>query len=223
MATWRVFFIVKLMTIWNSLCEFYNNTTEKCQNFYYYIRDYIYGHHDMWLFIPGHSFPLSMSNLNNMIHVNWIYDNYDNTLTLGTTEDADLINCKFSWLSAKIRIYHTESENEGVEYIIDDFIEKFSVHTLENRVPTLYMIFMCWCASTKHWFKPHDRVEFHIIDDMGEEQILSIDDHNESLTIRRNKIYVVVDSGDENEVIEGNSEEKLEEKSLIEEKKNKED
>lgn len=223
MASWKTLFIVKLMTLWNFLSELYINVKDKTQDFYYYLKDYFNGHHDMWLFIPGHTFPLSMSNLYNMVHVNWIYDNIDNDLTLGINDDIDLLHCKFSWLSAKIRIIQSHTENDAIEYTIDDFIEKFSVHTLENRVPTLYMIFMCWCAYSKHWFKPDDKVEFHIIDDMGEEQCLSIDDHNDSLTIKRNKIYVVIHTNEDdisikNIVVNG----KTDDEPLIEEK-NKED
>lgn len=219
MAGWKVFFIIKMMTMWNYLCELYTSTKERCQNFYYYLKDYFYGHHDMWLFIPGHSFPLSMNNLNNMIHVNWIYDNLDNTLTLGINDDVDLVHCRFSWLSAKIRVIQSHAENECIEYIIDDFIEKFRINTLESSVPTLYMIFMCWCAYTKHWFKPDDHIEFHAIDDMGEEIILTIEDNNESLIIRRNKIYVVIHSTEQNIVVEDSNGET----PLIEDKKNKED
>jgi hypothetical protein len=222
MTGWKVYSIIKMMTFWNYLSDLYNIFKERSQNFYYYLKDYFYGHHDLWLFIPGHSFPLSMSNLNNMIHISWIYDNYDNSLSLSTDKEAEFVHCKLSWLSAKIRIYNNISENDGIEYTIDDFIEKFNVHTTENNVPTLYMVFMCWCAYTKHWFKPTDHIEFHVIDDMGEEVCLTIEDHNESLYIKRNKIYVIVDSGEnneQNEIVNGQSDSN----PLIQEKKDKDD
>ena len=74
----------------------------------------------------------------------------------------------------------------------------FNINTLEDVVPTLYMVFMCWCVYTKHWFNPDEYCpEFHIIDDMGEEIVLNLDECNESLVIKRNKIYVVIHSDEE--------------------------
>ena len=197
MTSWSTYFIVKMMTIWNYLTALYVNMKDKCQNMYYYLKDYFHGHHDMWLFVPGHTFPLSLSNLNNMINVSWIYDNYDNALTLSTDNDNDSVRCKFSWLSAKIQVVDPHKPDEAIEYEIDDFVEKFTVCTKSNIPPSLYMIFMCWCAYTKHWFKMEDNIEFHIIDDMGEEICLNIHDDDNSIIIKRNKLYVVIHTGDE--------------------------
>jgi hypothetical protein len=86
---------------------------------------------------------------------------------------------------------------------------------------------MCWCASTKHWFSPDDIIEFHIIDDMGEDIILNLDEHNESLLIKHNKISVVIHSEEDNQIInqETNNTEEIEidEAHLNEESKTKED
>lgn len=181
--------IVKLMTFWNWLGELYRNTQQKCIGMYNHIKDYVRGHHDMWIFIPGHSFPLSLSNLNSTTHINWVYDNSTNVFTLCSDKDVEK-QYKFSWLSAKIKITDAFEPNEVSEYNIDNFIENFSVNTQENIVPTLYLVFMCWCAHTKHWFKMDDHVEFHIIDDMGQDVVLNLDKHNNSLVIKMNKIYV---------------------------------
>jgi hypothetical protein len=186
-----------MMTIWNFLTALYVNMKDKCQNMYYYLKDYFHGHHDMWLFVPGHTFPLSLSNLNNIINVNWLYDNYDNTLTLSTTNNEDPVKCKFSWLSAKIQVVDPDKPDEAIEYEIDDFVEKFTVCTKSTIPPSLYIIFMCWCAHTKHWFKMEDNIEFCVIDDMGDEHCLNIHDDNNSIVIKRNKLYVVIHTGDD--------------------------
>jgi hypothetical protein len=155
-----------------------------------------------------------------------VYDNADNSLKLGANT-TELLHCKFSWLSAKIRIIKSNKQNEAIEYDIDEFIEVFNINTLDNVVPTLYMVFMCWCAYTKHWFRPEDHVEFHIINDMGEEIVLNLEDHNEALVIKRNRIYVVVHSSEEETndqslLIESEIKEN-ENTSLLEENNNKED
>lgn len=200
MASWKTLCIVKLITLWNYIYSIYNNTVTKCQNICFYLQNYFEGYHDTWLFIPGHTFPLSLSNLNNTIQTDWIYDNFDNTLNINTNKDDEQINCKLSWLSAKIRITNSE-----MEYDLDEFIEKFSINTIVNTPPSLYLFFMSWCIYTKQWFKLDDDIEFHIIDDMGEQIILNLYDHNNSLSIKRNKLYIVIDTNDDkidNNIIE---------------------
>ncbi len=195
MPSWSTSCIIKLMTLWNYICFIYNNTVTKCKNIYFYLQNYIEGYHDIWLFIPGHTFPLSLSNLDNIIQTDWLYDNFDNTLNICTNKNEE-VNCKLSWLSAKI--YITDSNNPEIkfEYELDDFIEKFSINTISDIPPSLYLIFMSWCIYTKHWFKLNDDVEFHIIDDMGDQIVLNLYDHNTSLFIKRNKLYVVIHTND---------------------------
>lgn len=224
MVSWQTFFIVKLMTLWNILTALYSTTSERVTNFFYYMKDYFHGHHDMWLFIPGHTFPLSLANLSNSIHVNWIYDNADNSLSLAADGSHDIKRCKFSWLSAKIKVKCGE---ETLEFIIDNFLEQLTIHTVNDIPPSLYIVFMSWCAHTKHWFKAEDAVEVHIIDDMGEEHVLTLDEHDDSLIIKRNKIYLGEENEDspQNEIVESqNNEIKSDDKKEEEEiEKSKDD
>jgi hypothetical protein len=189
--------IVKMMTFWNFLCDSYRNIKNRITNFYNYLSDYFCGHHDMWVFVPGHTTPISLNNIYNNVQASWVYDNSNTSLKICTTSETDLTAYKFSWLSASIRIYN--SSNTYLDYNIDDYIENFTLNTIDNIVPSLYLVFISWCASTKHWFSPEDLVEFHIIDDMGEDIVLNLDEHNESLFIKHNKISVIIDSGEEAE------------------------
>ncbi len=195
--SWKTFFIVKSMTVYNYLTELYTTTTEKIKNLYSYLNNYYKGYHDIWLFIPGHTIPLSLNNLNNAVKVNWIYDNYDSSLIFGVNNSTNitdydnlkLSSSKLSWLSSKIRIINSKNH---VDYDIDTFIQKFRLRTVDNIVPSLYVLFMCWCAYTKYWFKRDDIVEFHIIDSMGEEIVLNLEKHTNSLSIKNNKIYTSI-------------------------------
>jgi len=195
--SWKTFLIVKSMTVYNYLTELYTTTTEKIKNLYSYLNNYYKGYHDIWLFIPGHTIPLSLNNLNNAVKVNWIYDNYDSSLIFGVNNSTNitdydnlkLSSSKLSWLSSKIRIINSKNH---VDYDIDTFIQKFRLRTVDNVVPSLYVLFMCWCAYTKYWFKRDDTVEFHIIDSMGEEIVLNLEKHNNSLSIKNNKIYTSI-------------------------------
>jgi hypothetical protein len=126
-----------------------------------------------------------------MVHVNWIYDNFNTTLTLGEARDKNHnIHASFSWLSAKIRVIHFDKPDEAYDYDIDDFLSKFRVHTNSDISPSLYEVFLCWCTHTKHWFKTNDIIEFHIIDDIADDIVISLDDTERFLAIRNNKLYI---------------------------------
>jgi hypothetical protein len=189
MVSFKTLIFVKLLTLWNYLQDTVNQIYNKAINFFYYLKDYLCGHHDIWLFIPGHTIPLALNSLYNIVHVNWIYNNFDTTLTLGGAEEHDT-RASFSWLSAKIRIIHFDKPDESYEYDIDDFLGKFSIHTISDITPSFYEIFLCWCTHTKHWFKTNDIIEFHVIDDMADEVVLSLDDTTRCLTIRNKKLYI---------------------------------
>lgn len=223
MVSYKIFCIIKIMSFWNYFRELMYSIYNRCYNFYDYLRDYFYGQHDIWVFIPDHTLPLSINNLYNLVGVNWTYDNFNTSLTLNDSTN-NLTKYKFAWLSSNIRIYN--SEDNMCEYNIDDFLDIFSIITTEDIVPSLYIFFMCWCAHKKHWFKSDDIIEFHIINDMGEEIILNSNDHNNSLIIKNNKI-VAVDTNEENtttnhqdnEIIVTSTDEEL----LLRESKSKED
>ena len=174
--SWQSFLFIKFISLFNYVSEIFNNKHNNCKRIFYYLKSYYNGNHDIWLFVPGHTFPLSLHNLNNRINTNWIYDNYNNTLTF--TENKEHIY-KLSWLSAKI-------VDSNKEYEMDDFIEKLSIFSNSNVTPSLYIICICWCIYTKHWFTM-DNIEIHIIDDNGEEVVLHL--HN-SVIIKNNKLYI---------------------------------
>jgi hypothetical protein len=191
MASFKTTIIIRLMTLWNLLCDFYNNTLNSIIIFYDHFKDYIQGNNDIWLFIPNHSIPIPLSIVNNLVEANWVYYKCNNILNLNMVH-KNQISCKFSWLSTKIKI--TDSITHKItEYYIDDFLESFIINTKEKYLPSLYIIFMTWCAYNKHWFKADDIVEFEIINDMGDSMVLNIDENNYTLNIRLNKIYVIVD------------------------------
>ena len=211
----NVLFLTNMMSIWNYLTDTYSNIKDKCKNMYYYMKDYYCGYHDMWLFVSGHTLPITLTNLNNTIDISWLYNNFNNRLTLANNNSDDpLLQYKFSWLSARIKVSNpnslkgpqaegsekAEKAEETIEYEIDDFIEKFFVCSKSDVTPSLYTIFMCWCAYSKQWFKPDDKIEFYIIDDMGEACNLNIYNDNNRIIIKRNKLYVINHTEDKNSI-----------------------
>ena len=222
----KTYLTIKLITWWSYMSTIYTSIYNKCYNIYNYLEDFFYGYNDMWLFIPGHTYPLSLNNLSNDITANWIYNNHNNTFTNCIEENR--CNYKLSWLSAKICIRNVDIPNEITEYSIDDFIEKIIICTTSTSILSLYHVFLCWCIYTKHWFKFTDDVKFHIIDDTGTEYILNFNEHNNYLFIKNNKIYafnntICVDSVASVTNITTIVEQSVKKSSLITDNKNKDD
>jgi len=187
--------IVKAIVLYNFLYEAFITVRDNYCEFYTYVYNNYKGHNNVWLFISGHTLPLSLNNLNNTVNPKWIYDNNNKSLIYSINRDVKLYKdtnihhkkYKLAWLSAKLRIY--VFTNHYIEYNIDDFIQKFVIQT-HNIIPSLHVIFMCWCLYSKNWFKYNTMIEFHIIDDMGDEININLTDYNNSLVIINNKINI---------------------------------
>ena len=143
---------------------------------------YYTGDHHTWLFITGHTLPLPVSHIKNEINATWKYS--DHTLT-SLSQPVDTI-CKLSWLSAKIHIIDRHTEKE---YDIGSFLSQFRLHTSGTTTPTLTFLFLSWCAETNQWFRPDCIVQFHIIDHLGQDVMLTLRADNYSLVIHERKIY----------------------------------
>lgn len=184
---------MKAIVLYNFLYDAFLIVKNNYYELYNYIYNYYKGYNNVWLFISGHTLPLSLSNLNNTVNPKWIYNNNNKSLIYSINRDVKSYNnihhtrCKLAWLSAKLRIY--VYTNHYIEYNIDDFINKFVIDT-NNIIPSLHVIFMCWCIYTKNWFKYNTMVEFYIIDDMGDEINISLAEYNNSLIINNRKINI---------------------------------
>lgn len=183
MTSLKTQLLVHLIVLWTLLLEFYEKSRYAITDLFYYLKDYYHGYHDTWLFIHGHSLPISLNHFYNNNHVTWIYHNSSTTLE-HSSDDNRKKYYKMSWLSANIHIH----ESNIIEYNMDSFLESFLVKTSSNHLPTLSTIFNAWCAHTKHWFRPHSTIEFHIINHLGEDQIINL--NNNVLECKNDKLYV---------------------------------
>lgn len=180
----KIFFVVKFMNFWNNINDFFYNAYTSVIDVYKYINNYYNGYNSIWFFIPSHTLPISLNNINNVVEPNWIYNSKYNELNF--KDYLDLKPFKFSWLSSKLCI-------NGTDYNIDNFIETLSVYC-SCTTPSLNIIFLCWCAQTKQWYKTDDNIEFHIINDMGDEETINLKEDNGSLYIKRDKLYYKKDT-----------------------------
>jgi hypothetical protein len=180
--------LIQSIVLWNSCVSLYQNVTNRICNLFNYLQDYYYGHHDTWVFINGHTLPISLNHFYNKKKVSWIYDNYNTTLE-HSSQHATKKYYKLSWLSAKILINEKDT-NQISEYDMDPFLESFLVKTTPEHPPTLSKVFHSWCAYKKHWFHTNTNIELHIIDHLGEDHVLDLVERNFDLFVRSDKIYV---------------------------------
>jgi len=198
MVSIRSYLIIKALTLWTSIHSWYSRMINNAKGFYNYVKNYFTGNHDIWVWLPGQTIPISLDKVDNSVYIEWYYNNHTMLLDHYTDNENELL-AKISWLSTKIRIEDPSDAGRIQEFNIDDFISRFRIKTTENRVPSLYTIFLSWCIYKKHWFSADSYIEFHIIDDNAEDVVINIDEHNLSLGIRQNKIYVVVHNSSEPE------------------------
>jgi len=138
-----------------------------------------YRHSTEWGFINSYSIPMSITNISNNVEISWKYDSSTNILCHKSSD----IKTKLSWLSAKLTVYDNEQK---YEHDIDQFIETFTVYT--QTAPSLLIIFMCWCVYTKQWFTRDSIVEFTIINSLGEENIITVQNNNHFIALYGNKL-----------------------------------
>lgn len=200
MVSYKMQALVKLITLWNTLNELYTEYTTKTIKIYKYIIDFYYGYHNVWMFINNNLTPISLSNINNHIEPDWSYDTDMNELKLITnkTNNNDIKSYKISWLSSKIRIYNVNNTDTTYkDYEIDNFIENLQIKTNTNNPPTMSLLFMCWSIYTKQWFKMSTKIEFHIITNMGDDEVINLDKHNNCLQIKNKEIHSIIIKNDE--------------------------
>jgi len=141
-------------------------------SFFTYVSDYWNDQHNTWVFIPNHNIPIPMIHITNPLECEWIYHYTTNTLThISSLKQTYGIN----WLSTQLVIDSNEEHNE---YDIDEFMGSLRVIT-DRSIPTLLMIYHCWCIYTKQWFPSTSLITYNIIDSQGDEHQFILHDDSE--------------------------------------------
>ena len=174
----RSYFFTKALSLWNHCTETYQQTIQRMNQLYHYIQSYFNGQHDTWMFIEGHTLPLPLSHIRPPVDATWSYSAH-----CLTSISSPSVAHRLSWLSAKLVVIHPKEEKEME---MDTFLEKFR---LCGPAPPLATLFLCWCAETRFWVRPDCIVQFHIITNEGEEEMLSVRADNNCLYLQDGKIY----------------------------------
>ena len=182
--TLRSYIFLSCIKLWNWATDTCIQTKHRISNMYHDVSYYLQDKHNLWIFPNDHTLPLPASHVSNHVPAKWAYHSHE-LQYIGM--ETPIQSYKLSWLSAKISITEGESVHE---FDFDPFMSQFRVKTVSTIVPTLTMILLAWCAETKQWFSANSTIQFHIIDDEGNESTLSIFSDNSRLTIRNGKIYI---------------------------------
>jgi hypothetical protein len=147
---------------------------------YQHINHFWSGRYKKWLLLDGHSLPLSQMYAPST-EAEWTY--HEGTHTLSHSSESST-SCAFSWLSVKLVTIHKGISNE---FDMDPFLETLTIHT--SIAPSLMVLFLAWCAHTKHWFPKNSLVQFHIIDREGQERMLTLSSDCNCLILEGTQIY----------------------------------
>ena len=130
-----------------------------------------------WLLLPGHTLPLALHHVprdqrSDLSHlpVQWLYQ----SSRLAFMGSKGQKTYRLSWLSVELVLMDPQT---GVSrtYDIDSFLEKLVVET-SSSFPTLHDLYLIWCASVSTWSSSDVQVQFHIINHLGEDQTLRMDE-----------------------------------------------
>lgn len=170
----RTYFLIKLITLWNTVRAW------NIRAWYDRVCDLFSTR--AWLLLPGHTLPLALHHVprdqrSDLSHipVQWHYQSsrlvfMGNSDTVGNVQKA----YRLSWLSVKLVLTDPKT-GASRTYDIDSFLEGLVVET-SSTFPTLHNLYVIWCASTSTWSSSDVQVQFHIINHLGEDQTLRMDE-----------------------------------------------
>ena len=162
----------------NKAYTHYTTNKKRIASFFTYLVDYWYDRHNTWAFIPNNNIPIPIMHITNPLECEWIYHYTTNTLT----HVSSLTNKQThvpEWLSTQLVI---DSHEQHTEYDIDEFMGSLQIIT-DQSIPTLSMIYSCWCIYTKQWFSSTSLVTYNIIDSKGDEHQIILNDENQKIKI----------------------------------------
>lgn len=161
--------------------------------------------HQKWIIFPGHAIPTSAMTL--PLPSCWIFDSILCCLSTPNTvySKQHFKIYKPGWLSAKLVVLRSslpgnnDSNVVKEEYDMDPFFQSFRVYSNNTNDAiqlTLYDLFMAWCIDNSLWFPVTDTIQFHFIDHMGEERMISLTPFGpfKYVDIRQDKLYPVLAS-----------------------------
>jgi hypothetical protein len=185
MVRLKTHILVNGMNLWNWISELYSKTKHRVYDFYSYLFSYIRGENNIWCIFQNYKLPLPYSMTNNYSPILWKYHSLKKHLSYNDNHKPIDIISKVSWLSIKLVI---KEKNHKHEIDLDPFFNDLKIYTHSNISPTLQFILLAWSISHKQWFLSSDTIEFHIIDNMGEDHILELNKDNTCLFIEKQKL-----------------------------------
>jgi hypothetical protein len=206
MAIERSDFLLFMFKLFNNIYDTYITVSDYTLKIYDSLYNTISGINSQWVFLSSYNIPIPFTHINN-VNTNdiiWKYNQLDNKLEYNSNTTQKI---KIPWLSSKIVAFHNFSSIK-TEYSLDNFIESLNINTIPINAPSLYLLITLWSINNKIWFTREYTVQLHIIDEMGDEQIYSLD--NVLTSIERNKLIIKTmtsDSSDSSDTSDINNKE----------------
>jgi hypothetical protein len=175
-----------MFKLFNNMYDAYITVSNYIIKLYESLYNTISGINSKWVFLSSYNTPIPFMHINN-INTNdiiWKYNQLDNKLEYNSNTTQKI---KIPWLSSKIVAIHNFSSIK-TEYSLDNFIESLTINTIPINAPSLYLLITLWSINNKIWFTREYTVQLHIIDEMGDEQVYSLD--NVLTSIERNKLII---------------------------------
>jgi hypothetical protein len=175
---------IKCLTAWNWLSDSLYSLKERVSDFYGYIACYFKGDNNLWYIVNGFNLPFKGNNLYNM-KAEWSYDTFKNELS-NEVNKGEVKEFTVSWLSTKLVVNNEERD-------MDDFFNSLIIKTTENELPKTSVILLAWSLYKKEWYLSDNSIQFHMIDHMAKDYILTYESKNVLTPFKadKTKLYIL--------------------------------
>lgn len=160
MDSYKNFFLIKGITIWNNISSFIKRITEASYSTYETILYIFNSEKDSWYLYGNSIYPLLCRYSYGLSTSEWKYNN--NTCELIHLSGVNNESYRIGWLSART-VEGSKSKD------MDGFLSDLRVKTNSKNSLSLMILLQAWSIYDKKWWSGIDSVCLEWIDDMAEE------------------------------------------------------
>lgn len=176
MVSYQTYFFVKGMTLWNTVCTWYNSITYHVSHFSSHVCNYFNDARHTYYFVKGYNLPLSSDYVKHtsspFFEYEWKYHSAQHVLSHSSFPiESSASPYKIGWLSTHLVL---KKDSHEVHHSIDDFLQKLTFYMDETESVSFYHLYQLWCIDQTFWVPPAHSIEFHVIDQYGEMNVYPI-------------------------------------------------
>jgi hypothetical protein len=166
MVSYKNLFLIKGMTYWNGVTDWFRRTRTRVCSWYESILEWFDPHAGTWYITPGGIFPLPHAYQYGYHGKDtWRYHPETGELVYGD-DSSEKKEYKIAWLSARVTSIHVSKDMDG-------FLADLRIQSKGHDLP-LSVFLQAWSLYDHHWWSADSSVQIEWIDRMAEEHSATV-------------------------------------------------